>query len=131
MAAHHRYHLDQDGHSITVLYDVRHRSAEVLVDGKTTASVRAPRTEATLLRGEIPTDPPKPFLIRVGHPDAPDDVPLCALETGGMRYLMPTVALTRQEEWPAEHTPPARTPGELLARWKYRIQRHGRKRPGH
>ncbi len=126
MAAHYRYHLDQDGHSITVLCDVRRRLAELLVDGKTVASVRAPRHAATLLRGELPTDPPQPFLIRVGHADEPGDVPLCALETEGMRYLMPIVPLTRQEEWPAERTPPARTPGELLTRWRNRIRRTGR-----
>ncbi|MFD4245343.1 hypothetical protein ACFWP3_27700 [Streptomyces sp. NPDC058525] len=126
MAAHHRYHVDQDGHSITVLSDVRRRRADVLVDGKTVASVRVPRHGAAVLRGELPgdlPDPPKPFLIRVSHAYDAGDVPPCALETDGMRYLMPSVPLTRQEERPAEPTPPARTPGELLRRWKNRIDR--------
>lgn len=122
MATHHRYHLDQDGHSITVLYDVRRRRTEVLVDGKTVAAVRAPRKTATLLRAELPTDPPKPFLVRVGRDDTSGGVPLCALEVDGTRALVPSVALTQQEEWPAERTPPARTPGELLARWRHRMR---------
>ncbi|MEU9237582.1 hypothetical protein [Streptomyces subrutilus] len=132
MAPHHRYHLDQDGHSITVLCDVRRRLTELLVDGKTVASVRTPRRTAAVLRGELPTDPPQPFLIRVGHADEPDDVPLCALEAEGLRYLMPSVPLTRQEEWPAERTPPARTPGELLTRWRIRWRNRMRRtgRPG-
>ncbi|MEU9146705.1 hypothetical protein [Streptomyces sp. NPDC048349] len=125
MAAHYRYHLDQDGHSITVLYDVGHRRAEVLVNGKTVACVRVPRSAATLLQGETPTDPPTPFLIRVGQPDGQGGVPLCALETQGMRYLMPSVPLVGREKWPAERTPPARTPGELFTRWRNRIHRTG------
>lgn len=130
MAGHHRYHIDQDGHSITVLYDVRVRRVEVLVDGKVVSVARTHRTGA-LLRGEIATDPPQPFVIRVGHPDEPGDVPLCVLESGDARYLMPTAPLTRQEEWPPERTPPARTPGEFLARWsaRRRSRRAGRHGP--
>lgn len=124
MAAHHRYHLDQDGHSITVLHDLRRHRAEIWVDGKTVASVRAPRGAATVLRGEIATDPPKPFLVRLGHPEEGGDVPLCVLEMERMRYLMPVVPLPRQEGRPAERTPPARTPSELLARWWARYRNH-------
>ncbi|MFF5447688.1 hypothetical protein [Streptomyces sp. NPDC012888] len=129
---HHRYHLDQDGHSITVLHDPRRRRAEVWVDGRTVAAARAPRRGATVLEGEVPTVPPRRLVVRIAHPDAADDVPLCVLETGGDRYLMPHVALTRQERWPAERTPPARTPGELFARWRsrYRHRRSGGDRPG-
>ncbi|MFD7258875.1 hypothetical protein [Streptomyces sp. NPDC059874] len=124
MAGHHRYHLDQDGHSITVVHDPRRRRAEVWVDGKTVAAARTPRHLATVLDGEIPTLPPRRMVIRIGHLDDSGDVPLCVLETDGDRYLMPHIALTGQERRPPERTPPARTPGELLARWRSR-HRHG------
>ncbi|MDA5283446.1 MULTISPECIES: hypothetical protein [unclassified Streptomyces] len=121
MADRHRFHLDQDGHSITVVRDLRHRHAEVLVDGKTVSSGRTSRSEATVLRGEIAgAGRPQGFLVRLERPDVPGGEPLCVLEKDGMRYLMPSVALTPQEEWPAERNPSPRTPGELLARWRGR-----------
>ncbi len=124
-----RYHLDQDGHSITVLHDPRRQRAEVWVDGKTVAAARTQRHAATVLQAEIPDVPPRQAVIRVGHPDDPGDIPLCVLETGGSRYLMPLVSLTREEQRPVERTPPARTPGELFARWRsrYRDHRSGRR----
>ncbi|WP_037673725.1 hypothetical protein [Streptomyces globisporus] len=128
MAGHHRYHLDQDGDSITVLHDPRRQRAEVWVNGKTIAVARTPRHHVTVLEGEIPALPPKRMVVRIGHPDDVGDVPLCVLETDGDRYLMPHIALTPQERVPAERTPPARTPGELLARWR---ARHRHRRSGH
>ncbi|MEW2416906.1 hypothetical protein AB0953_24695 [Streptomyces sp. NPDC046866] len=122
MAGRHRYHLDQDGHSITVLHDPRRRRAEVWINGKTVTVAETPRHRPTVMEAEIPTVPPKGVVVRIGHPDDPGDVPLCVLETGGDRYLMPHVALTQEERAPAERTPPARTPGELLARWRARHQ---------
>ncbi|MFI8825379.1 hypothetical protein [Streptomyces sp. NPDC053431] len=124
MTGHHRYHLDQDGHSITVLHDPRRRHAEVWVDGKTVAVAGTSSHHAAVLEGEIPGLPPRRMVIRIGHLDEPDDVPLCVLETDGGRYLMPRLALTRQERGPVERTPPARTPGELFARWRSRRRRH-------
>ncbi|MEU8463368.1 hypothetical protein [Streptomyces sp. NPDC029003] len=122
MAGRHRYHLDQDGHSLTVLYDVRGHRVEVLVDGRTVSTVPA-SPDVLVLRGQIPADPPLPFLIRIGRPYDRDDVPPCVLERDGMRYLMPNAPLTPEEEWPAEHDPAPRTPGELLARWRARYRR--------
>lgn len=131
MAAHQRFHLDQDGHSITVLCDLPRHRVEVLVDGKVVSSVRTGRDPVTLVRGEITTEPPQPFTVRLEHPDDPGGIPLCMLETQHLRYLMPNVPLTRQEEWPPEPTPSPRTPGELLARWRarYRNRRAGRSGP--
>ncbi|MER5869739.1 hypothetical protein [Streptomyces sp. NPDC002044] len=128
MAAHQRFHLDQDGHSITVLCDLPRHHVEVLVDGKAVSSVRTGRAAVTLVRGEITTEPPRPFTVRLEHPDDPGGIPLCVLETERMRYLMPNVPQTRQEEWPAEPTPSPRTPGELLARWRARYR--DRRPPG-
>ncbi|GAA3044770.1 hypothetical protein GCM10017562_02400 [Streptomyces roseofulvus] len=125
MAGHHRYHLDQDGHSITVVHDLRRQRAEVWVDGKTVAVARTPRHEVTVLEGELPTVPSRRMLVMIDHPYDRDDIPLCVLETDGNRYLMPHVALTPQERQPAERTPPAATPGQLFARWRAR-HRHRR-----
>ncbi|WCD84043.1 hypothetical protein KPP03845_100363 [Streptomyces xanthophaeus] len=124
MAGHHRYHLDQDGHSITVLCDVGRLHAQVLVDGKVVSSARMGRSGATLLYGEVPTDPPQPFEIRLDHPYDSRDIPPCVMETDGRRYLMPTAPLSPQEAWPAERTPSARTPGQLVARWSARYRAH-------
>ncbi|MET9610766.1 hypothetical protein ABZZ17_37745 [Streptomyces sp. NPDC006512] len=118
MAGHHRYHLDQDGHSITVVRDLGRRRAEILVDGKTVTSARTHRKAVTVLRGEIAGG--APFAVRLGRPDIPGGAPLCELEKGGMRSLMPNVPLTPEEEWPAEPTPSPRTPAELIARWRAR-----------
>ncbi|MFF0561687.1 hypothetical protein [Streptomyces sp. NPDC004266] len=124
MAGHHRYHLDQDGQSITVLHDPRHQRAEVWVNGKTIAVARTPHHQATVLEGEIPALPPQPVVVRIDHPYDADDVPLCVLETDGNRYLMPHIALTPQDREPTERTPPATTPGQLLARWRARRRHH-------
>ncbi|MCB5168448.1 hypothetical protein LG634_26950 [Streptomyces bambusae] len=120
MPGHHRYHLDQDGHSITVLHDARRHRAEVWVDGKTVAATPTAAHDATVLHAELPTDPPRQLTVRIAHPAAPDDAPLCVLETGTDRYLMPAAALTNEERAAPDRTPPARTPGELLARWRAR-----------
>ncbi|WP_225803668.1 hypothetical protein [Streptomyces sp. NK15101] len=125
MAGHHRYHLDQDGQSITVLHDPRRRRAEVWVNGKTIAVARTPPHQTTVLEGELPALPPKPVVVRIDPPYDEGDVPLCVLETDGDRYLMPHIALTPQDRGPVERTPPARTPAELLARWRAR-HRHRR-----
>ncbi|AZM92713.1 MULTISPECIES: hypothetical protein [Streptomyces] len=124
----HRFHLEQDGHSITVVWSARRRRAEVLVDGKVVAAARTRRTATTELRGETADGEGAvhPFTIRLGRPDIPGDEPLCALETGHRLYLMPLVPLTGDEAWPPEPTPPPRGPRELLTRWR---TRHRRRRP--
>ncbi|MFG2989657.1 hypothetical protein ACGFZK_10285 [Streptomyces sp. NPDC048257] len=126
--AHQRFHLDQDGHSITVVRGPGRGRTELLVDGKVVSSTRTERRAATELRGELPGGgAPRPFTVRVGRPDIPGGEPLCVMEIGGARYLMPFLPLTRSEQWPAEPTPSPRTPAELLARWR---ARHGRHRAG-
>ncbi|MEV7730420.1 hypothetical protein AB0P15_37810 [Streptomyces sp. NPDC087917] len=113
-----RFHLDQDGHSITVVRGAG-PLVELLVDGRVVSSTRTRRGAAAELRGLIPADgAERPFTVRVGRSDIPGDEPLCALETGGLLYLMPLVPLTERERWPAEPTPSPRTPAELWARWR-------------
>ncbi|MFJ3964586.1 hypothetical protein [Streptomyces sp. NPDC090036] len=132
--AHQRFHLDQDGHSITVVRSPGRGRTELLVDGKVVSCTRSESRAVTELRGEL-TDggAPRPFTVRIGRPDIPGGAPLCSLEIGGTRSLMPLLPLTRSEEWPAEPTPSPRTPAELLARWRARYgrrSRHERRRPG-
>ncbi|MFF5970124.1 hypothetical protein ACFY7C_01215 [Streptomyces sp. NPDC012769] len=118
-----RFHLDQGGHSITVVWESRHRRAELLVDGKVVAVARTARRATTVLRGEIADldSALRPFTVRLA--DLPDAEPLCAAVIEGRQYLMPLAPLTGQEQWHTEPTPPPRTPAELLARWRARHRR--------
>ncbi|MCX4539283.1 hypothetical protein [Streptomyces sp. NBC_01565] len=123
-----RFHLDQDGHSITVVRASGGRRIELLVDGRLVAAARTNRHAPTELRGELAdSGGPRPFTVRVGRCDIPGGEPLCTLEAGGKSYLMPLLPLTRAEQWPAEHTPSPRTPAELLTRWRDHWRR---RRPG-
>ncbi|MEU9144629.1 hypothetical protein [Streptomyces sp. NPDC048349] len=94
MTIRHRFHLDRNGHSISVLYEGPRRPVEVLVDGRTVAMGRAPRAARTVLTAELPGDPPHSFAIDLSCPDGPDDSPMCALMDSGTSYPMPDVPLT-------------------------------------
>ena len=68
MTGQHHFHLDHDGHSITV--DVRSghaREVELLVDGKEVGSRRERASDTVTLPGELPEDPPRHFEVRVDH----------------------------------------------------------------
>ncbi|ORT55573.1 hypothetical protein [Streptomyces sp. CB03238] len=92
MALGHRFHVDQDGHSITVQFLGGSGDFEVLVDGKVVAYGPGPRRGGTV-RAELPGDPPRSVGITVSDPREMGGVPFCVLESGGMRYLMPQVPL--------------------------------------
>ncbi|MGA4800310.1 hypothetical protein ACPCSC_23520 [Streptomyces lavendulocolor] len=92
MALGHRYHVDQDGHSVTVQFLGRAGAFEVLVDGKVVAHGPGDRPGGTV-EAELPGEPPRPFGITVSRPREMGGVPFCVLESGGMRYLMPQVPL--------------------------------------
>ncbi|MFD3543170.1 hypothetical protein ACFWUQ_27245 [Streptomyces sp. NPDC058662] len=128
MGSRHRFHLDQDGHSVTVLCGRPSQPVEVLVDGRVVARVQGHRTGTVTIGGEIAGDRPRPFVVLLDHPDEAGEVPICVLETEGVRYLMPSVPLTRDERLRPGRTPPARTPGELLARLlaRHRARARGR-----
>ncbi|WP_435975529.1 hypothetical protein [Streptomyces sp. Qhu_M48] len=127
-ATYHRHHLEHSGHSITVVYDQRRRVAETWVDGKTVAVTPTAHGRITFMQGEIPTDPAGPFVIRLRPPSSRDDALLCVLEMEGMRYLMPVAHPPGYGVEQADKPPPARTPGEILARWRHWIRRAARKR---
>ncbi|GAA2492531.1 hypothetical protein [Streptomyces gobitricini] len=104
MALGHRFHVDQDGHSVTVQFLDRTGAFEVLVDGKVVA-YGAGRRQGDTVSAELPGDPPRPFVITVGRPRRTGGVPFCELEIGGMRYLMPRVPLGGAGGEPAHHEP--------------------------
>lgn len=92
MALGHRFHVDQDGHSVTVQFVGGAGAFEVLVDGKVVAYGPG-RHRGGTVTAELPGDPPRPVAVTVSHPGEMGGVPFCVLETGGMRYLMPQVPL--------------------------------------
>ncbi|MFJ3964798.1 hypothetical protein [Streptomyces sp. NPDC090036] len=104
----HRFHLDRDGHSGTVMWSAGRRRAELLVDGKVVALTRTDRRATSELQGEIADGDgaARPITCRIGRADIPGGEPLCALETEGKLYLMPLVPLTGQARWPTEQAPP-------------------------
>lgn len=116
----HRFHVDLEGHSVTVLIEWPGREIEVLVDGKVVAHQRKPARDGTVLHAELPTDPPQPLTILV---EDMGDTPFCSLVTPDARYrrfLMPEVPLTtRRSGGPRTH----RTPGRLV---RHLLRRLGR-----
>ncbi|MFJ5812030.1 hypothetical protein OG906_37800 (plasmid) [Streptomyces sp. NBC_01426] len=122
-----RFHLDQDGHSITVVRDGGGRRVELLVDGRVVAAARTRRHAPTELSGSLArggSEDPLSFVVRLGRGDIPGGEPLCALEIEGQTSLMPFVPLTPRERWADEPDPSPSTPAQLLARW--RAHRAGR-----
>ncbi|MET9517972.1 hypothetical protein [Streptomyces sp. NPDC002994] len=95
----HRFHLDQDGHSISVQVGRPSDGIEVLVDGKVVAYRKGRPKGAAVLEAELPEEPPRPFRI---HVDDMSGEPFCVMETSGSRFLMPQVPL-----WSSQHEPPA------------------------
>lgn len=108
-----RFHLDQDGHSVTVQLERGPGAIELLVDGKAVAH-RANRGEGlTVLTGELPGDPPRSFGVTVG--DMGGEL-FCALEIDGSSTLMPQVPLTTRIPAPGGHARPLRTLRRSLRR---------------
>ncbi len=125
-----RLHVDQDGHSITVLCGRPGQSVELLVDGKVVAAVRERRSGLTRLQGVVAGDPPKTFTVYLSRPAGPDGEPLCTLDIDGMRYLMPESPLPPRPAGSRLRPPPATTPAQLLRRLMGRrgCHKHGGQR---
>ncbi|MFF8830952.1 hypothetical protein [Streptomyces sp. NPDC015131] len=90
MALGHRFHVDLDGHSVTVQFLARTGPFEVLVDGKVVGYGKGPGASVA---AELPGDPPRPFTVTVGHARVTGGVPSCVLQTGGVRRPVPHVPL--------------------------------------
>ncbi|MGX1885929.1 hypothetical protein [Streptomyces sp. NPDC055287] len=116
MARGHRFHLDQDGHSITVQVGRPADGTELLVDGKVVAYQQGRVKGVTILTAELPEEPPRPF--RIFLEDMGGEL-FCAMEVSGSRFLMPQVAL-----WtPGDTTPPAKPPPRPLKRLRRLLRR--------
>ncbi|MEV5145164.1 hypothetical protein [Streptomyces sp. NPDC052727] len=97
-----RFHLDQDGHSVTVQPARASGPVEVLVDGKVVGRGTVPKAGTTVLRAEFPGDPPRPLIIRLGEMGG---VVLCEMEVDRARYLMPRVPLLPERPPPWQPPP--------------------------
>ncbi|MGW0191432.1 hypothetical protein ACWDV7_37745 [Streptomyces sp. NPDC003362] len=92
MARSHRFHLDRDGHSVTVQTGPPSGMIELLVDGKVVAA-RPRLKDVTALAAELPGDPPQPFTVYVGQSEKAGVVPACLWEVGGHRRPIPYAPL--------------------------------------
>jgi hypothetical protein len=90
MGRHHQFHIDHAGHSITVT--VRSgwsHEVGLLVDGKEVDHREPHGAGTTLLRAELPEDPPTPFSVAVHEPRFGSGVPRCSLRMAGAQEPMP------------------------------------------
>lgn len=93
MSRHHYFHTDHGGHSITV--DVgggAPREVELLVDGKEIVHEHPHGTGTTVMKAELPDDPPHPFSVAVHQPRFGSRVPRCSLTLDGVEEPMPEQA---------------------------------------
>ncbi|MBT2365906.1 hypothetical protein J7E88_11460 [Streptomyces sp. ISL-10] len=124
MAGGHRFHRDQDGHSISVQLNGARNAVEVLVDGKVVAYRNGLGKDTSVLTAELPGDPPQPFRILLAPVAGAHGAPSCVMESAGTRCLMPLVPLGRPHLG-AQHGP---SPTRLIRR---RLRRLMRRRARH
>ncbi|WP_267245656.1 hypothetical protein [Streptomyces sp. PR69] len=91
MARVHRYHLDRDGHSVTVRPGHAARDIELLVDGKVVGYRRGSAKGPAVLAAELPGDPPRPFTVTIDPPSPSGSVPVCAMHIDGQVLRVPPV----------------------------------------
>ncbi|NBE55163.1 hypothetical protein [Streptomyces boluensis] len=123
MAGGHCFHIDQDGHSVTVLLAHPRGVVEVLVDGKVVACHDAPGKDATVLGAELPGDPPRPIRVLLAPVEGADGPPLCVMESDGARYPMPLVTLGRTARTTPRTTTTSTQAVRLLRRHVRRMAR--------
>lgn len=120
MSRAHRFHLEVDGHSVTVQTRHAARETELLVDGKVVGYQRTParhRPSVTALTAELPSDPPKPFAVTLHSRGSAEDAPTCVLEIAGRSHAMSELPLIRPGPVPpAAGRPPLRSARSLLRR---------------
>ncbi|WP_185921644.1 hypothetical protein [Streptomyces sp. WAC06614] len=112
-----RFHLDQDGHSITVRLVRAPGPVEVLVDGKVVAQGPAPHRGTTVLRAELPGEPLRPVILTLAEVRG---AYRCEMELGGVRYTLPHLPLT-------ERSPAAPTAPHPLRRLRRSLRRIARR----
>ncbi|MFJ8533586.1 hypothetical protein [Streptomyces sp. NPDC093591] len=97
MASSQRFHLDRDGHSVSVQTGGASGVVELLVDGKVVASQRRRRRDAMVLAVELPSDPPRPFSVHVDWSTGTGGRPVCMWEIDGTRDLIPVAPLVARQ----------------------------------
>ncbi|GAB2756469.1 hypothetical protein GCM10027072_63210 [Streptomyces bullii] len=122
MARSHRFHVDRDGHSVTVQTGSAGLASsgvvELLVDGKVVASQRSRPHDVTVLAAELPGEPPQPFTAHLDQSPRAGGVPFCSWEVDGHREPLPYAPLA------ARRAPsPARPVTTHPLRWLRRIAR--------
>ncbi|RAG81388.1 hypothetical protein DN069_32950 [Streptacidiphilus pinicola] len=96
MTTRHHYHLDIDGHSVSLDlrtgFTWRTEDLLLLVDGKEVGYHHQRGTGTTVLEAELPGEPPTPISVRVDHPHHGGHrphTPVCTLLTEGRKLPMP------------------------------------------
>ncbi|MGW7056305.1 hypothetical protein [Streptomyces sp. NPDC054887] len=120
MARDHRFHLDRDGHSVTVQAGGPAEGTELLVDGKVVAYEQGRVKGVTILSAELPEEPPRPF--RIFLEDMGGEL-FCAMEVNGSRILMPQVPLWPSGAQSSSRTSPAARPPRPLRRLRRLLRR--------
>jgi hypothetical protein len=95
MTNRHYFHVDHTGHSITVSVRTGHTpEVELLVDGKPVGYRHQHGSDATVLAGELASDPVQPFEVRISHMRHGTRELSCALALDGRELPMPERPLT-------------------------------------
>ncbi|WP_411143389.1 hypothetical protein [Streptomyces sp. x-80] len=90
----HHFHLDLGDHSITVnIGPGSDGEIELLVNGKVVAYQKEHGPGVTLLTGELPDEPARPFRVRVREPHLIPSGPRSTLELDGTEWPMPERAV--------------------------------------
>ncbi len=94
MSRRHRFHLDHAGHSVTVTVRSGLTSeVELLVDGEEVFHHHLHGSGTSLLTGELPGDPPRPFRVQLHQSRLGTGAPRCVLEIDGVEHPMPESAI--------------------------------------
>ncbi|MFJ3987721.1 hypothetical protein ACIPWY_03500 [Streptomyces sp. NPDC090032] len=84
------FHLDKGDHSITVnVGPGRSGEIELLVNGKVVACQPGHGPGTSVLTGELPEEPTRPFRVRIREPHLALFKPRCTLELDGVEQPMP------------------------------------------
>lgn len=124
----HRFHLEVEGHSVTVQTRHAARETELLVDGKVVGYQHAHaghHETTTTLAAELPGDPPQPFRVTLRPGETPERAGDCVLEIAGRRHPVPELPLTRPDTTLSGTARPSWRPARRLLR---RLLRHTHRR---